>query len=389
MNPVNYLPVYRDGLLEDVLPFWIKNAVDKAHGGFIFNLNRDGSVISTDKSVWIHGRFVWLLSTAYATVEPREEWLQLARHGLDFLEKHAFDTDGRMFFSLTQEGKPLRKRRYVFSEFFAIAAYAAYGKAAKDKTAVQKAIDLFHFTMHQLETPGLLPPKGIPGTRDSKGLSIPMITLVTAQILREVCDEPWLEERIMQVIGELEKDFMNEEFQAVMEVVGPNGEFLDNLDGRLLNPGHAIEASWFVLHEAKYKGNDPHLLKLGLKMLDWSWKWGWDEEYGGIIYFRDCKNLPPTEYWHDMKFWWPQCEAIIANLLAWQLTGEEKYARQHRMIHDWTYGRFPDTQYGEWLGYLHRDGRISTTVKGNLWKGPFHIPRMQLYCWKLLEETNQ
>ncbi|MDX2246770.1 MAG: AGE family epimerase/isomerase [Bacteroidia bacterium] len=388
MSPEIYLPVYRDGLLEDVLPFWVKNAPDMQAGGFIFNLDREGKVISTDKSVWIHGRFVWLLSTLYTAVEPREEWLSLARHGLDFLEKHAFDTDGRMFFSLTKEGNPLRKRRYVFSEFFAIAAYAAYGKAAGDAVAVQKAVDLFHFTLHQLETPGLLPPKVFPETRNTKGLSIPMITLVTAQILREVCKEPWLEARISQVIAELEKDFLNEEFQAVMEVVGPNGEFLDNLDGRLLNPGHAIEASWFVLHEAKYKGNDPRLLTLGLKMLDWSWKWGWDEEYGGIIYFRDCKNLPPTEYWHDMKFWWPQCEAIIANLLAWQLTGEEKYARQHRMIHDWTYGRFPDPEYGEWLGYLHRDGRVSTTVKGNMWKGPFHIPRMLLYCWKLLEEKN-
>ncbi|MEZ4825362.1 MAG: AGE family epimerase/isomerase [Bacteroidia bacterium] len=386
MTPEVYLPVYRDGLLRDVVPFWIDHSVDRENGGFIFNLNRDGSVISTDKSVWIHGRFVWLLSTLYSRVEAREEWLALARHGLDFLEKYAFDTDGRMFFSLTREGKPLRKRRYVFSEFFAIAAYAAYGKAAGDAAAVQKAIDLFHFTMNQLETPGLLPPKGIPGTRDSKGLSVPMITLVTAQILREVCREDWIEKRINQVIDELEKDFLNEEFQAVMEVVGPNGEFLDNLDGRLLNPGHAIEAAWFVLHEAKFKNKDPRLLKLGLKMLDWSWNWGWDREYGGIIYFRDCKHLPPTEYWHDMKFWWPQCEAIIANLLAWQLTGDQKYAHQHRMIHDWTYGRFPDHEYGEWMGYLHRDGRLSTPVKGNMWKGPFHIPRMQLYCWKLLEE---
>jgi N-acylglucosamine 2-epimerase len=154
----------------------------------------------------------------------------------------------------------------------------------------------------------------------------------------------------------------------------------------MLNPGHAIEAAWFMLHEARCRGGDGRLVGLGTAILDWMWKRGWDEEYGGILYFRDVYGKPVQEYWHDMKFWWPQNEACIATLLAHHLTGDEKYARWHGMIHDWTHEHFPDPECGEWYGYLHRDGRVSVPLKGNLWKGPFHVPRMQWYCWQLLEE---
>ncbi|MFT5110341.1 MAG: N-acylglucosamine 2-epimerase [Pseudoalteromonas tetraodonis] len=170
-----------------------------------------------------------------------------------------------------------------------------------------------------------------------------------------------------------------------METVGPSGELIDHFDGRTLNPGHAMECAWFILHEAKHRGGDTQLLALGTKMLDWMWEIGWDKEHGGILYFKDVKGLPVQEYWHDMKFWWPQNETIIATLLAHQLTGDAKYEQWHRQVHDWAYAHFPDKENGEWYGYLHRDGRISSTLKGNLWKGFFHFPRMQWYCWQLLK----
>jgi N-acylglucosamine 2-epimerase len=91
---------------------------------------------------------------------------------------------------------------------------------------------------------------------------------------------------------------------------------------------------------------------------------------------RDVHGKPVQEYWHDMKFWWPHCEAIIATLLAWKLTGNSRYAEMHAQVHDWSFAHFPDREYGEWFGYLHRDGTPSQRAKGNLFKGPFHLPRM-------------
>jgi N-acylglucosamine 2-epimerase len=387
-----FIRIYRDGLLEDIIPFWIEHSVDGEHGGFMFSVDRDGTLIDTDKGVWQQGRFVWMLATLYNTVEDsteeqREEWLELARHGLDFIDAHCFDDDGRMYFLVTREGKPLRKRRYIFSECFTIIAFAAYAQATGDAALLQRAVDLFNLTTHYLTTPGLLPPKTDPETRPMKGLSVPMILITTAQVLREAGGDPELcNTWIDRCIDEIERDFMHPELRAVLEVVGENGEFLDCFDGRTVTPGHAIEAAWFILDEAAHRDTDARLTEIGTTILDWSWEIGWDEEYGGLLYCRDMKGLPVQEYWHDMKFWWPHNEAIIAMLLAYQLTGDEKYALRHKLAHEWTFRHFPDHEYGEWFGYLHRDGRISVPLKGNQWKSAFHVPRMYWKCWQILEE---
>ena len=384
-----YSEVYRNGLLEDTLPFWIRNCVDRKYGGFTFCLDRDGSVIDTDKGIWIHGRFIWLLSTLYTQVETREEWLELAKHGLDFLRKYGFDQDGRMFFMVTKDGRPVRKRRYIYSEAFAISALSAFSKASGEKKFQKEAETLFQFIQTLLNEPGLLPQKLIKETRKLKALAVPMILIVTAQILRENSDNQDLYNQVIDnAMDEIERDFLKSEFKAVLETVGQNGEFFNHFEGRMLCPGHAIEAAWFILNESKYRKHDQDLSKLGLQILDWMLEWGWDQEYGGILYYRDVKNLPVQEYWQDMKFWWPHNEAIIATLLAYRITGKEKYARWHQMIHEWAYKHFSDKEHGEWYGYLHRDGRISVPLKGNLWKGPFHLPRMQLNCWKILEELH-
>ena len=381
------LPIYRDGLLNDVLPFWFPRVLDMEHGGYLFARDQDGALLDTDKGIWQQGRAAWLLATLYSEVEARPEWLEWARHGIDFLRRYGFDEDGRMFFMVTADGQPLRKRRYVFSETFMIVALAAYARATGDQQALADAVALYERVLHNLNTPGILPPKWNPDVRPMKGLAIPMIMLITAQILRKsMADPTFCNTWIDHYISEIERDFMKPDMHAVLETVGANGEFLDHFDGRTMNPGHSIEAAWFILNEAKARHNDPRLIKLGCTILDWQWEWGWDKQYGGITYFVDVKGLPVQEYWHDMKFWWPQNEAIIATLLAWQLTGDPKYAAWHTQIHDWTHALMPDPVHGEWYGYFHRDGRLSSTVKGNMWKTSFHIPRMQLICWQLCEE---
>ncbi len=380
------ITVYRDGLLNDTVPFWVRHSVDHKHGGFMTCLDRDGTVLDTDKGLWQQGRFTWLLSTLYNTVEKRDEWLDLAGKGIEFMRNHGFDEDGRMYFLVTREGRPLRKRRYIFTESFAAAAFCAYARAAGDERAREQSKELFALMMLHIDTPGLLEPKVDPQTRPMKGLAIPLVLLSTAQTLRENLEDPGYDRFIDRAIDEIEKDFMKPDMEAILETVGPSGEFLDHFDGRILNPGHAIEVAWFILHEAGHRGGDERLVRIGTTILDWMWRRGWDDEHGGIFYFRDVKSLPVQEYWQDMKFWWPQAEAIIATLLAFALTGDEKYAQWHAQIHDWSCRHFPDPEFGEWFGYLHRDGRISVPLKGNLWKGPFHIPRMQWYCWRLLEE---
>lgn len=383
-NTDEYVRIYRDGLMDNILPFWINHGIDRECGGFLLCLDRDGTVIDTDKSVWGTCRFTWLLATLYSEVEQRAEWLELARHGIDFIDEHCFDSDDRMFFHVMRDGKPIRKRRYVFSESFAAIAYAALARATGEDEYGRKARRVFENYLKYNRTPGLLPPK-FTEHRKMKGIVVPMIGIATAQELRKNLQDESYTAYIDECLEEIRRDFMKPEFEAVMEAVGPNGEFIDHFDGRTLNPGHAIEGAWFVLNEAKHRNRDPELIKMGTTMLDWMWEIGWDKEHGGILYFRDVKGLPVQEYWHDMKFWWPQNEAVIATLMAYELTGDEKYARMHQMIHDFAFKYFPDPEYGEWYGYLHRDGSVSSRLKGGLWKGPFHVARMHLMAWQILQ----
>jgi len=375
--------IYRDGLLDDTLPFWFPRCVDEANGGFFTCFAADGQLVDSDKSVWQQGRMTWMLATLYTTVEQRPEWLEWAQSGAEFLERHCFDIDGRMFFHVAGDGRPIRKRRYIFSEAFACIAFAALSKASGDGRLAERAGELFEMIVRHYENPSLFEAK-FTDVRPSKGLGLPMILMATAQVLRKTLGAD-VDALIDRIIGEVRRDFLNHEFRCVMEEVSPSGGLIDHFDGRTLNPGHAIECAWFILHEAKQRGGDQDLLELGTRMLDWMWEIGWDRECGGIFYFRDVKGLPVQEYWHDMKFWWPHNEAIIATLLAHAMTGDAKYESWHRQVHEWAYAHFPDRENGEWFGYLHRDGRVSTTLKGNLWKGFFHHPRMQWYCWQLLE----
>jgi len=326
-----------------------------------------------------------MLLTLYNTVERRPEWLEWARSGLEFLERYGVDADGRLFFLVDRAGRPLRKRRYAYSESFAAIAHAAHARAVGSDRSAARARDLFERYVRWNFTPGLMPAK-FTAIRPAIGLAPRMITIVTAQeLIANLGEDAGLRGWIDRCLEEIELWFFKPDLDCVMEQVAPDGSVIDHFDGRTLNPGHAIEGAWFILHEARRRG-DAAMCKLGLVMLEASWRRGWDSEYGGMLYFRDLCNKPVQEYWHDMKFWWPHNEAIIATLLAWRMTGEEKYAQWHRQVHDWAFAHFPDREYGEWYGYLHRDGRVSVPLKGNHWKGFFHLPRMLWYCWRLLEE---
>ncbi len=376
---------YKKDLTENIMPFWMEYGLDRENGGVYTCVNRDGSLMDTTKSVWFQGRFAFICSFAYNNVEKNQEWLDAAKSTLEFIEKHCFDEQGHMYFSVTAEGKPLRKRRYVFSETFAAIAMSEYALATGDQHWAKRAIQVFEDTQRFLATPGFLPAKFEADVK-LQGHSIVMILINVGSCIRKVVNDPKLTQQIDESIEKLKKYFIHPEFKCLLETVGENGEFIDTNMTRTINPGHCIETSWFIMEEAKLRGWDKSMFDLALQVFDWSWDWGWDKQYGGIINFRDCKNLPSQDYSQDMKFWWPQCETIIASLYAYLGTGDEKYLYRHERISEWTYAHFPDAEYGEWYGYLHRDGTVAQPAKGNLYKGPFHIPRMMIKGYMLCQE---
>lgn len=374
---------YQDHLFNDCLPFWFPRAVDQEHGGFIHCFDADGSLVDADKSVWAQGRMSWMLLTLYLEHEARPEWLAWAESGLAFLDRHCVDpADGRMFFHVARDGTPLRKRRYAYSESFAAIAFAAHAAATGSAASADKARHWFlRFTDWNF-TPGRIPPK-FTGARPMEGIGTRMITLVTAQELRKhLGPDPLIESWIDRCINDIIRLFVKPDLRVVMESVAPDGSISDHFDGRMLNPGHAIEAAWFLLEEARHRG-DPDLIRLGCDMIDWMWERGWDPEFGGLFYFRDVYGWPVQEYWQDMKFWWPHDEALIATLMAHRLTGDARHLERHELLREWSFRHFQDPVHGEWFGYLRRDGRPANSLKGSLWKSFFHHPRALWMCASL------
>lgn len=370
---------YRRDLTDNILPFWLEHGLDRVNGGVYTCLDREGQLMDSTKSVWFQGRAAFVYSYAYHEIEKNPEYLKMAKSCLDFIEKYCFDTDGRMYFEVTADGRPLRKRRYVFSECFAAIAMSEYSLATGDRRYAEKALKLFKDIEKFVNTPGILEPKYLP-TQQAIGHSITMILISTAALIRNVIQDPILDEQIEKSIYAIKNYFLHPEYKALLEMVTPEGEIIDTINGRVINPGHCIETAWFLLDEAKYRGWDAgtgkEIKEMALQILDWSWDWGWDKEFGGIINFRDCKGFPAQDYSQDMKFWWPQTEGIIASLLAYEATGDDRYLEMHRLVNEWAYKHLPDAEFGEWYGYLHRDGSVAQTAKGNIFKGPFHIPRM-------------
>ena len=379
---------YEDTFFNDILPFWTKFSIDHKNGGYNHYLDRDGTLLSTDKSVWLNSRQVWTYSYLYTHFGKKQEWLDIAKLGYDFLEKYCFDDAGRMFFQVTSDGNPLRKRRYWLTETFGIVGMAEYARASGEEKVLQKARDTFTLVVDLYNHPEKLEPKVIPESRPLFAHIGPMLLLTATQMLRDA--DPGQKGLYDDTTQRLYKDIMKyvvkPEKKALFEVVGADGEILDNVPmGRFICPGHGIEEGWFLMTEGIYR-NDDSIIKNGLDILDWSLDLGWDKEYGGIYNSVDIKGFPADDSTYHMKYWWPHNEALYGLLLAHHVTKDEKYSAWYEKVHEWTFSHFPDDEFGEWYGYLNRDGSVALPVKGGDWKGSFHVTRMFMLGLELLNK---
>ena len=364
--------------LEETLNFWYEKGYDKKNGGFYTCLERDGSVYDTSKAVWAQGRGLWVFAKAYNFIKKDERYLKAALDAYSFIKNNCYDKDGRMFFTVTEDGKSIQKRRYWFSESFAVVGSAELYRATKNIEYLNTARDTFETLLKVKKGIIKTEPKFNPETNNCIALASPMILLITSQILREIDVEKseYYDQIISESIEEIKLHY-HPEIKAVLENVNPDGSLATGSKGRLVNPGHSIEASWFLMNEASYRKDDD-LMSLALNILNFSFDLGWDKKYGGLLYFVDVENKPVQALEWDMKLWWPHSEMLIAFLMAYKFTNDEKYLEKYKMVHEYTFKHFKDENHGEWYGYLRRDNEISTDLKGNIFKGPFHIPRCEL-----------
>ena len=185
----SYRDFYRHQLLDDCIPFWENSdLIDRQYGGYITSVDREGKSYNDDKSVWFQGRCLWTFSALMNRYGKKDSWAENAEIGKAFLEKYCTDTDGRMFFQVTRDGRPLRKRRYMFSESFFAVTMAEYAVAASDKDALRKAEECFDMMLRLYRTPESDPykitPKTYASTRADRASAVPMVLVSGAQVLR-------------------------------------------------------------------------------------------------------------------------------------------------------------------------------------------------------------
>ena len=380
--------------LDRCISFWLNNGIDKINGGVYTCLDREGKIFSTDKSVWMQGRCGWIFAYLCHIYGIKDEWLEASKSCLDFMEKYCINREAgdRMYFTVTADGKPLRQRRYCFSEaFYCIANAEYYGVTGETECLerARKAYKIIYDLNHGAADPTGLGAKTIPETRTGRALADPMIFLNTTAIMRRV--DPENKELYDRYSEDCVRDILDyhhkPELKCTLETVGVNGEFMkDFTAGRVVNPGHDIECSWFLMEQANYAG-DKALHEKAQEIFRFAFEGGWDKEYGGLLYFRDCLGLPPEAYEHDMKLWWPHNEIMIASLMAYRDTKDEYYLDKFKMCLDYCKTYFSDSEYGEWYGYLRCDGKpTEPPCKGSTFKGPFHLPRMLIMIDMMIDE---
>jgi len=380
--------LYKNVLLNDVVPFWEKYSIDKQYGGYLSCLDREGNVYDTDKFIWLQARQVWTFSMLYNRVQQKEKWLDIARAGVEFLTKYGMDERGNWYFSLDRQGRPLVQPYNIFSDCFAAMALGQYSKAAGAGPAADLAnMTLLNVLQRQANPKGEYN-KIVPGTRPLVNFALPMILCNITLELEHLLEKQVVEQTIDNCVRQVMELFDKPEQKLIYENICPDGSVSDSFDGRLINPGHGIEAMWFILDIAERREQKQlrdKAIQIVLDMIDF----GWDMQYGGIYYFLDAMGHPPQQLEWDQKLWWVHLETLVALAKAYELTGRQDIWQKYELVHDYTWYHYPDPEFGEWYGYLNRQGEVLLPLKGGKWKGCFHVPRALFQCWTCFENLSK
>ena len=383
----DYSKLYKSCLLDDIIPFWELNSLDKANGGYYTCLNRKGEVFDKDKFIWLQGRQAWMFALLYNQIEKKQSWLEISKLGIDFLKNKAMDVDGNFYFSSTETGSPLIHPYNIFSDCFAAMAFSQYAKASGEQEFADLARETYFNILKKKDDPKGKYEKST-GNRPLKNFALPMILSNLVLELEDVLDQDEVENTIDFAVHEVMEVFLDEESGLIYEFVRPDGTHEDSFNGRLLNPGHGIEAMWFMI-DIGSRRNDQNLIKKAsdtiIKILEYSW----DSKYGGIYYFLDAGGHPPQQLEWDQKLWWVHLESLVALAKAFELTQDPKIADWYQRVHDYSWSHFSDPENGEWFGYLNRRGEVLLNLKGGKWKGCFHVPRAMYQCWKTFEKIEK
>lgn len=388
MTASNYSSLYRTNLLESVIPFWMKNSRDQEYGGYFTCLDTKGQVYDTDKFLWLQCRQIWCFAMLYNRVEQRQEWLDFAVHGAEFVLKHGRDKEGNFYFSLDRSGKPLVQPYNIFSDCFATMAFGQLYTATGNKQYADLARNTFANILRRSGNTKGIYNKQFPGTRSLESFSLPMILCNLVLEIEPLLTKEVFDKTIALGIDTVMNRFYQPDLNLILEHIQPDGKRSDSFEGRLINPGHGIEAMWFIMDLAE-KLDRKELIEKATAITLATLEYSWDKKYHGIFYFLDRLGHPPQQLEWDQKLWWVHVETLISLAKGYLHTGNAECWTWFQQLHEYTWGHFVDEKHGEWFGYLNRQGEVLLSLKGGKWKGCFHVPRGLYQLWNTMDRITQ
>jgi N-acylglucosamine 2-epimerase len=378
---------YRAELLDRTIPFWMKYGIDWTNGGICTCIADDGRVLNDDKYLWSQLRAIWTFSALCNKIERRKEWLDAALNIYNFVRKYGRDENGNWVFLVDKNGKHLQGATSIYADGFAIYGLTELARATGNQEALQLARETYVNVQRRLAQPGLYGTAPLPIPPGAKAHGISMIFSLAFTELGELLNDSAVINAGLDHANQVMNVFLRPDHQRLYEFARLDDALLDAPPGRVVNPGHAIESMWFIIHIFERIG-DHARIRQAIDAIKWHIEFGWDEEYGGIFLARDAEGSFWADKW-DTKIWWPHTEALYALLLAYSISREDWCLEWFQRVHDYSFSHFPVPQYGEWIQNLDRRGnKLDATIALPV-KDPFHLSRALIHSVRVLEKLTQ
>ena len=384
MDWQKYIDKYENELNNSVIPFWMNHCIDEKCGGYFTSLDRDGSVYDTTKYMWMQWRIVYMFAEIYLAGNKNPEFVKIAEEGFDFLYKHGRDENGMYYFAINREGVPAMAPYSLFSDCFAAMGGAKLYKITGKQIHADAAVEAMNNYLKRAKSgnSALQWNKSMEGKTAYLSLGHYMMMANLGLIMNECLGGDQFKDAMDTAVDMVLNKFYSPEFGLVFEnmPVDSDKPDLESSIGRQMNPGHVLEAMWFLLNYLENVPGSEEKIKGILNIISNTLEFGWDKEFGGIYYFMDALGKPHLELQHNMKLWWVHNEATLACLYAYSVSKDQKFLDWFEKVDSWMWSHFPDPAHGEWYAYCDRQGNVTHSLKGGKWKTFFHVPRCLLFA---------